>query len=128
MLEDKNKASIGLLAIRIMLGITMALHGIQKVTNLSETTEFFVGLGLPSIMPILIALIEIGGGIFMVIGLLVPLVSLGFVAILGTAIFMLKSGSGFVNGFELELILIVLSIVCGYVHFNKKLIQFMPLS
>lgn len=126
--ENKNKVSISLLLIRIMLGITMALHGIQKFMNLSDTTDFFVSLGLPSFMPIIIALIEVVGGIFMIIGLLVPLVSLGFIAILGTAIFMLKSTSGFVNGYELELLLIVMSIASGYAHLNKKIIQFMPPS
>lgn len=125
---NKNKVSISLLLIRIMLGITMALHGIQKFMNLSDTTDFFVSLGLPSFMPIIIALIEVVGGIFMIIGLLVPLVSLGFIAILGTAIFMLKSTSGFVNGYELELLLIVMSIASGYAHLNKKIIQFMPPS
>lgn len=119
---------MSLLLIRIMLGITMALHGIQKFMNLSDTTDFFVSLGLPSFMPIIIALIEVVGGIFMIIGLLVPLVSLGFIAILGTAIFMLKSTSGFVNGYELELLLIVMSIASGYAHLNKKIIQFMPPS
>lgn len=125
---NKNKVSISLLLIRIMLGITMALHGIQKFMNLSDTTDFFVSLGLQSFMPIIIALIEVVGGIFMIIGLLVPLVSLGFIAILGTAIFMLKSTSGFVNGYELELLLIVMSIASGYAHLNKKIIQFMPPS
>lgn len=125
---NKNKVSISLLLIRFMLGITMALHGIQKFMNLSDTTDFFVSLGLPSFMPIIIALIEVVGGIFMIIGLLVPLVSLGFIAILGTAIFMLKSTSGFVNGYELELLLIVMSIASGYAHLNKKIIQFMPPS
>ncbi|MDZ5759317.1 DoxX family protein [Carnobacterium maltaromaticum] len=125
---NKNKVSISLLLIRIMLGITMALHGIQKFMNLSDTTDFFVSLGLPSFMPIIIALIEVVGGIFMIIGLLVPLVSLGFIAILGTAIFMLKSTSGFVNGYELELLLIVMSIASRYAHLNKKIIQFMPPS
>lgn len=125
---NKNKVSISLLLIRIMLGITMALHGIQKFMNLSDTTDLFVSLGLPSFMPIIIALIEVVGGIFMIIGLLVPLVSLGFIAILGTAIFMLKSTSGFVNGYELELLLIVMSIASGYAHLNKKIIQFMPPS
>lgn len=123
---NKNKVSMSLLLIRIMLGITMALHGIQKFMNLSDTTDFFVSLGLPSFMPIIIALIEVVGGIFMIIGLLVPLVSLGFIAILGTAIFMLKSTSGFVNGYELELLLIVMSIASGYAHLNRKIIQFMP--
>lgn len=123
---NKNKVSISLLLIRIMLGITMALHGIQKFMNLSDTTDFFVSLGLPSFMPIIIALIEVVGGIFMIIGLLVPLVSLGFIAILLSATFMLKAGAGFVNGYELEVLLIAMSLVSGLAHWNKKI--FLPFS
>lgn len=77
-------------------------------------------------MPPIIATIETVGGLFMILGLLVPLVSLGFVAILGTAIFMLKSQAGFIDGFELELLLIVMSLAVGYAHLNKKLFQLRP--
>ncbi|EOL43440.1 DoxX family protein [Enterococcus caccae] len=125
-MQLKNATSTSLLLLRITLGITMAIHGVAKFSDLKGTTEFFASLGLPSFMPVIIALIEVVGGIFMIIGLLVPLVALGFIAILGSAIFMLKSGSGFVGGFELEVLLIVMSIVCGYSHFNKKIIQFIP--
>lgn len=125
-MQLKNATSTSILLIRIMLGATMLLHGIAKFSDMNGTTEFFVGLGLPAFMPVIIAVIEVMGGIFMIIGLLVPLVSLGFVAILGSAIFMLKSGTGFVGGFELELLLIVMAIACGYSHFNKKIIQFIP--
>lgn len=125
-MESKNANRNSLLLIRVMLGITMMLHGIPKFLNLQGTTDFFVSLGFPSFMPILIGLIEVGGGLFMIIGLLVPLVSLGFIAILSTAIIMLQLGNGFLNGYELELILIIMSVACGYSHFSKKLFLFLP--
>lgn len=125
-MESKNANRNSLLLIRVMLGITMMLHGIPKFLNLQGTTDFFVSLGFPAFMPILIGLIEVGGGLFMIIGLLVPLVSLGFIAILGTAIIMLQLGNGFLNGYELELILIIMSVACGYSHFSKKLFLFLP--
>ncbi|MGO3732704.1 MAG: DoxX family protein [Vagococcus sp.] len=126
MLEIKNKATVSLLVLRIVLGVTMGLHGFQKLTNLASTTEFFVGLGLPSFMPIVIGSLELIGGIFMIAGLLVPFVALIFVGILGTAILMLKRSSGFIDGYELEVLLIVMSLVSGYSHLNKKIIQFIP--
>ncbi|MGO2266097.1 DoxX family protein [Vagococcus salmoninarum] len=125
-MELKNANRNSLLLIRVMLGITMMLHGIPKFLDLQGTTDFFVSLGFPAFMPILIGLIEVGGGLFMIIGLLVPLVSLGFIAILSTAIIMLQLGNGFLNGYELELILIIMSIACGYSHFSKKLFLFLP--
>ena len=125
-MELKNANRNSLLLIRVMLGITMMLHGIPKFLDLQGTTDFFVSLGFPAFMPILIGLIEVGGGLFMIIGLLVPLVSLGFIAILSTAIIMLQLGNGFLNGYELELILIIMSVACGYSHFSKKLFLFLP--
>lgn len=122
----KNANRNSLLLIRVMLGITMMLHGIPKFLDLQGTTDFFVSLGFPAFMPILIGLIEVGGGLFMIIGLLVPLVSLGFIAILSTAIIMLQLGNGFLNGYGLELILIIMSVACGYSHFSKKLFLFLP--
>ena len=125
-MELKNANRNSLLLIRVMLGITMMLHGIPKFLDLQGTTDFFVSLGFPAFMPILIGLIEVGGGLFMIIGLLVPLVSLGFITILSTAIIMLQLGNGFLNGYELELILIIMSVACGYSHFSKKLFLFLP--
>lgn len=121
-----QRSTYSLLLIRIMLGITMLLHGLQKWVNLGDVTDFFASLGLPTFVPPIIATIETVGGLFMILGLLVPLVSLGFVAILGTAIFMLKSQAGFIDGFELELLLIVMSLAVGYAHLNKNLFQLLP--
>lgn len=121
-----QRSTYSLLLIRIMLGVTMLLHGLQKWLNLEDVTDFFTSLGLPTSMPPIIATIETVGGLFMILGLLVPLVSLGFVAILGTTIFMLKSQAGFIDGFELELLLIVMSLAVGYAHLNKKLFQLLP--
>ncbi|MGX7024020.1 DoxX family protein [Vagococcus hydrophili] len=125
-MTQSQRINISFIILRVFLGGTMAIHGLQKVMNLADTTDFFVSLGLPSFMPLIIAAIEIFGGIFMIIGLLVPLVSLGFIAILVSATFMLKAGAGFVNGYELEVLLIAMSLVAGLSHWSKKI--FLPFS
>lgn len=125
-MTQTQRINISFIMLRVFLGGTMAIHGLQKFLNLSDTTDFFISLGLPSFMPIIIAAIELFGGIFMIIGLLVPLVSLGFIAILLSATFMLKAEAGFVNGYELEVLLIAMSLVSGLVHWNKKI--FSPFS
>lgn len=125
-MTQTQRINISFIMLRVFLGGTMAIHGLQKILNLSDTTDFFISLGLPSFMPIIIAAIELFGGIFMIIGLLVPLVSLGFIAILVSATFMLKAGAGFVNGYELEVLLIAMSLVSGLAHWNKKI--FLPFS
>jgi putative oxidoreductase len=62
----------------------------------------------------------------MIAGILVPLVSLGFIVILLSAMYLLKAQSGFVNGYELELLLAVISLGVGISHFDKKIVQFIP--
>ena len=39
---------------------------------------------------------------------------------------MLKSQAGFIDGFELELLLIVMSLAVGYAHLNKSFFQLLP--
>lgn len=124
-----NKASrlkISLVLVRLILGFSMLMHGIDKVSGLEGTVGFFSSLGIPALMAYLVIAVEIIGGIFMIIGLLVPLVSLGFVVVLGTAMILLGLNRGYVGGFELEFVLIILSIATGLTHLDKKWLNFIP--
>lgn len=121
-----NKKQLAVLLLRILLGLTMALHGLQKVLGMAGTVTFFDSLGLPAFLPYFVATIELVGGIFMMIGLLVPLVSLGFVAVLVGAILTLKIGSNFVGGYELELLLIIMSVSVALLHTKTKRLFFKP--
>lgn len=113
----------GIQLLRIWLGITMLAHGLAKVTALSDTTAFFNSVGLPSLMVYLVAAIEVIGGAFMIIGLLIPLVALGFVAVLVGAIFTLKLSAGFLNGYEYELFLAVASLAILLMYGDKKYLR-----
>jgi len=64
----------------------------------------------------------------MIGGVLVPLVALGFVCVLATAMGMLGLDRGFAGGYELELVLLISSITVGlaYVDKNKKIFNFIP--
>jgi putative oxidoreductase len=64
----------------------------------------------------------------MIGGILVPLVALGFVCVLATAMVMLGLDRGFSGGYELELVLLISSITVGlaYVDKNKKIFNFIP--
>lgn len=121
-----NIKSSGIVLIRIFLGITMFVHGFSKLTNLSGTESFFTSLGLPAFMAILVGLIEVIGGVMMVVGLFIPLVALAFTGILLGAIFTSKLKLGFLNGFEYELFLAVTSFGVGLNYLSKKIFQFTP--
>lgn len=94
------------LALRLVFGILFLIHGVSKFQQMAGTEQFFSKLGLPSIAVPLIALVEIIGGISLIVGF----GSRIFAAILAldmiVAIFMVKLGMGFVGGYEFELALV----------------------
>ncbi|OTN88442.1 hypothetical protein A5819_000923 [Enterococcus sp. 7E2_DIV0204] len=122
----KRYSEVGILLVRIMLGFTMGIHGVSKITDLNATIGFFSSLGIPSIMTWLVILLEIVGGILMIIGVLVPIVAVGFIIEIGTAMVLLGFQRGYVGGIELEVIIIVLSISMILTHWNKKIINLYP--
>ncbi|MFB6871605.1 DoxX family protein [Streptomyces sp. NPDC056323] len=105
---------VGLLIIRVALGLTVAAHGAQKLFGwfggggLEGTGQFFTMSGYPSgeTMAAIAGLSEILGGLGLVLGLLTPLAG---AAVLGTMINALavKWGGGFFapQGVEYEVLL-----------------------
>ncbi|MFF2327177.1 MULTISPECIES: DoxX family protein [unclassified Streptomyces] len=105
---------VGLLLLRVVLGLTVAAHGAQKLFGwfggggLDGTGQFFTMSGYPSgkAMAVIAGLSETLGGIGLVLGLLTPLAG---AAVLGTMINALavKWGGGFFapDGVEYEILL-----------------------
>jgi putative oxidoreductase len=113
--EGKNMLNLGLLILRLALGLTFIGHGGQKLFG------WFGGQGLPGtnammerlgfrptwFWGLLAALSEFGGGVLLALGLLAPLGSLGIMAAMMVAITRVHWLKGFWNskgGFEFPLI------------------------
>ncbi len=79
----------------------------------------FASIGLPSLFVYGVAAIELIGGLFMIIGFLIPLVSVGFIAVLVGAIFSFGLASGF-SGYEYELFLAITSLAILVSYADKK--------
>ncbi|RLL66104.1 DoxX family protein [Streptomyces sp. Z26] len=106
---------VGLLVLRLALGLTMAAHGAQKLFGwfdgggLDGTGQFFTSVGYPAgdAMAVVAALTETFGGLALAVGLLTPLAG---AAVLGTMLNALavKWGDGFFapTGVEYELLLV----------------------
>ncbi|MET7638682.1 DoxX family protein [Streptomyces sp. NPDC005438] len=106
---------LGLLVLRIGLGLTMAAHGCQKLfgwfdgPGLDGTAQGFSAMGYPAgkTMATIAGLAETFGGLALVLGLLTPLAG---AAVLGTMLNALnvKWGGGFFQprGVEYELFLV----------------------
>jgi putative oxidoreductase len=75
------------LLLRLVVGVTMIMHGYPKLKNPKQTVQWTKGLGVPTAATYLAIILEFFGGIALVIGLIVPIVAF-FIALemIGNAI------------------------------------------
>jgi putative oxidoreductase len=108
-------SGIGLLILRLVLGLTFIGHGSQKLLGwfggggLKGTTAMMERMGLhtPRFWAFMAAITEFGGGLLTLLGFLDPLGSLGIIAAMLVAILQVHWAKGFWNskgGFEFPLI------------------------
>ncbi|MCJ1676813.1 DoxX family membrane protein [Streptomyces sp. APSN-46.1] len=105
----------GLLLLRLVLGLTMAAHGSQKLFGwfggggISGTGQFFKAAGYPAgdAMALLAGLSETLGGLGLALGLLTPLAGAAIVGTMINAIAVHGAGAFFASkgGIEYELLL-----------------------
>lgn len=100
---------LGLLVARIVLGVVFTAHGIQKISEwgLDATAQNFAGMGVP--MPELaapvVAILELAGGIALILGVLTPWVGILLAIDMLVAALLVHVGSGvFVDGGGWELV------------------------
>ncbi|MBU3668717.1 MAG: DoxX family protein [Candidatus Taylorbacteria bacterium] len=63
-----HNTDIGLLILRIVVGLVFIVHGYGKVTGIDQTIGFFGMLGFPAVLAYVVAYVELLGGISLVIG------------------------------------------------------------
>ena len=100
----------GPLPIRILAGITFLAHGLPKFENVVGTQGFFGSIGLPPELALPIGLLEVIGGIFLIVGVFTRITAALLIIDMIGAIFLVKLPDGFVGGYELESLLIGISI------------------
>lgn len=117
---------VGLLILRVVIGLLLAGHGAQKVFGwfgghgLNGTTGWLASLGLKPawLWGVLAAWGEFGGGLLLALGLLNPLGSLAIIGAMAMAIGVAHWTKGLWNtngGYEFPLTLLVVSFVLGLV-------------
>ena len=119
-----NKNEVGIVILRVVLGLIFFVHGLSKFQGgITNTVGFFDSIGIPGFMAYVIALIELIGGIALILGIGTQIVSVLFAVIMLGAIFTVKLpagllGNGQMAGYELELTLLAVSIY--FVFANKS--------
>lgn len=100
------------LPIRIIAGIAFILHGLPKFENLQGTQGFFASIGLPAELALLIGLLEVIGGILLIVGFVTRITSILFIIETIGIILILKAGNSFTGegGYEIEILLMFISI------------------
>ncbi|RFU69433.1 DoxX family protein [Peribacillus saganii] len=112
----EKKFEISNLILRVVLGITFFIHGLVKFQGgIENTAGWFGSIGLPEFMAYGVALIEVVGGIALVIGLFSRVVSGLFVLLMAGAIVKVKLAAGFLGngqsaGYELDLVLLAMAL------------------
>ncbi|MBC7370993.1 MAG: DoxX family protein [Bdellovibrionaceae bacterium] len=83
-LAQPNFASIALLILRLVVGLAFMYHGWGKIQNPFGWMP--AGAPVPGFFQALAAISEFGGGIALILGLLVPLASLGLICTMAVAV------------------------------------------
>jgi putative oxidoreductase len=116
---------LGLLILRLAVGLTMAAHGGQKLFGwfhgygLAGTGGFFESLGFRPgrTHALLVGLSELVGGLLLALGLLTPLGSALVIAVMVGAIGSVHFPKGFFNsdgGFEYNLLIVVVATALAF--------------
>ncbi len=105
-----RRTDIGLLLLRVVLGTTFLLHGIDKLGDLAGVQQGFEQLGIPAagFMAPLVALTETIGGAMLVLGLLTPLAGFALTIDMLVAGLTAHAGKGFFaqdGGYEFVMVL-----------------------
>ncbi|MDQ1004638.1 putative oxidoreductase [Neobacillus niacini] len=110
------KNEIGALILRVTLGALFFIHGVVKFQGgIENTAGWFESLGLPGVMAYGVALLEIIGGILLIVGLATRLVAALFALLMIGATLKAKLaigllGNGQMAGYELDLAFLVIAV------------------
>jgi putative oxidoreductase len=121
---NMNKNKVGQVILLVVLGLIFFIHGLSKFQRgINNTVRFFDSIQVPRFMTYVVALIELIGGIALILGIGTRMIAVLFAVITLGAIAKVKFsagllGNGQVAGYELELALLAMSIY--FVFANKS--------
>ncbi|PMC40723.1 oxidoreductase [Bacillus sp. UMB0899] len=103
------KLEVGTLILRVYLGFAFFIHGLAKFQGgVENTAGWFDSMGIPGFAAYIVAIVELAGGLLLIVGLGTRYISGLFFIIMIVATLMVKLSSGFMGngqgtGFELDL-------------------------
>ncbi len=110
----------GLLVLRVVTGILYIVHGSMKMRQPSrnQLRQMMVQLGIPGPLFDLVALLEVGGGVALIVGLLARFASIlyalfmvGNLILYATKLSKPPVSKGYMGGYELDTLLLGIAIL-----------------
>lgn len=104
-----TKTAVVSVIMRVVMGIIFLSHGVAKLQmGLSNVDAWFSSIGIPGFLAYVVAMLELVGGIMIIVGLFTRYISALFVVMLIGAILTTKLsvgllGDGQMPGYELDL-------------------------
>ncbi|WP_085994295.1 DoxX family protein [Oceanobacillus senegalensis] len=106
-----NRVEIGNFLLRVVIGLVFLANGVSKFQGgIGNTVGWFESLGIPGFLAYVVAIVELVGGIAIILGLGTKIVSVLFGLIMLGAIFTVKLPDGFLNGYVYDLVLLIISV------------------
>ncbi|MDA2068140.1 DoxX family protein [Bacillus cereus] len=106
-----NKNELSFFIIRLVLGLTFFAHGLRKFQDgINNTENFFNSLGIFDWLAYPVAILELVGGILVILGLGTRIISTLFSLLMTGAIITVKFDQGFIGGYEFDLLLLAVSL------------------
>jgi putative oxidoreductase len=111
------QTQLGIFIVRLAVGIIFLLHGMMKFqSGITNIAGWFDSIGIPGGMAYIVAIIEIVGGIGVILGVGTRVIAVLLSLTLVVAIVKVKLAAGFfgdgkMSGYEFELALLAMTIL-----------------
>lgn len=116
---------LGILLLRVTLGLVFVMHGYSKLMNVTGTMNFFSSLGIPESMVYVVIIAELLGGILMLAGFFVQFVGVAFAIIMLVAMSSTGVKKGPFGGQELEMVILLVSLAVTVIGAGKYSLESM---
>lgn len=118
-MKSYASSDTALLLVRVGLALVFIAHGWAKFSDMEGTIGFFASIGLASFFAYLVAAVELLGGIAMLLGVCTGVAGILLAVTMVGAIGLVKSGAGFIGGYEFDILLFLSSIAIAIAGAGK---------
>lgn len=121
-------SDLATLLARVVVGVVFIAHGLPKAADFHGTAAGFgtLGVPLPEVAATTAVVVEVGGGVALIAGFLLPVVGVVLTGMMGAAYCFAHIGDPLVGGYELLLVLGVSALALGFSGGRYSLDRLLP--